>query len=381
MSDNQVALLAFIGYLIVSVIALSIMPYSEANYGSSWLWSFTTFFSMHFATVYYRWKKIGNSQNVLSVSVPKFMPPTQLSPAASLYLSTQGDVSEKQLFLSTIFGLIAKNVLKFDEQAFKRVSSNASSLSNDEIVFLKLMNLSEPAIEHPVDPEHPNWSSHIRRIQSALNEVIHDDVYDFISHNVKHIRREIVFVVALLALFCSGYPSGAMYFILIPPIFLYVWRSNITRKVLVLNIFLIVGVFISREGDGYDLLMYTVPYMAIGIVIVSTLLLITELRNYSPTGAEQMDQLNGFLRYVSEPNKNVFANEPALSANLYLNGLPYAFSMDILDPWRSKFADNILTWSQDDEVAADEREILQDCENFISSLTEIEELLFSPRPD
>ena len=108
MSDNQVALLAFIGYLIVSVIALSIMPYSEANYGSSWLWSFTTFFSMHFATVYYRWKKIGNSQNVLSVSVPKFMPPTQLSPAASLYLSTQGDVSEKQLFLSTIFGLIEK---------------------------------------------------------------------------------------------------------------------------------------------------------------------------------------------------------------------------------------------------------------------------------
>ena len=43
--------------------------------------------------------------------------------------------------------------------------------------------------------------------------------------------------------------------------------------------------------------------------------------------------------------------------------------------------DNILTWSQDDKVAADEREILQDCENFISSLTEIEELLFSPRPD
>lgn len=154
-----------------------------------------------------------------------------------------------------------------------------------------------------------------------------------------------------------------------------------TRKVLVLNVFLIVGVFISREGDGYDLLMYTVPYMAIGIVTVSTLLLITELRNYSPTGAEQMDQLNGFLRYVSEPNKNVFANEPALSANLYLNGLPYAFSMDILDPWRSKFADNILTWSQDDKVAPDEREILQDCENFISSLTEIEELLFSPRPD
>ena len=221
------------------------------------------------------------------------MPPTQLSPAASLYLSTQGDVSEKQLFLSTIFGLIAKNVLKFDEQAFKRVSSNNSCLSNDEIVFLKLMNLSEPASEHPIDPEHPNWPGHIRRIQSALNDVIHDEVYDFISHNVKHIRREIVFVVALLALFCSGYPSGAMYFILIPPIFFYVWRSNITRKVLVLNIFLIVGVFISREGDGYDLLMYTVPYMAIGIITVSTFLLITELRNYSPTGAEQMDQLNG----------------------------------------------------------------------------------------
>ena len=154
-----------------------------------------------------------------------------------------------------------------------------------------------------------------------------------------------------------------------------------TRKVLVLNVFLIVGVFISREGDGYDLFMYTVPYMAIGIITVSTLLLITELRNYSPTGAEQMDQLNAFLRYVSEPNKNVFANEPALCANLYLNGLPYAFSMDLLDQWRSKFADNILTWSQDDGVTPDEREILQDCENFISSLPEIDELLFSPRPD
>ena len=62
------------------------------------------------------------SKRVVCVS-PKIHATTSIITSRVIISSTQGD-DEKQLFLSTIFGLIEKNVLKFDEQAFKRVSLN-----------------------------------------------------------------------------------------------------------------------------------------------------------------------------------------------------------------------------------------------------------------
>ena len=70
----------------------------------------------------------------------------------------------------------------------------------------------------------------MRMFKDRLVDHLDDEIFDFITHNVKQIQRDMLVTIMLLIFFTIGAMSGFIWFLIIPPVFIALFRSNQTIK-------------------------------------------------------------------------------------------------------------------------------------------------------
>ena len=363
MSDHQ-ARLAIVFYIFVSFfVCIPIAaqygfgPYQNNHYGSLWLWSFTFLSFLNLITLYFRWRKMGDPRNILSQAGPQFNQVDNLSPTASLYLLGMGDIDEEKLIITPLLSLASKSVLALSKSRITRLSGNPAKLSPDENLLLDILSLEKLGNYYEIEGEKRDESgSRLHKIKSHLIDRLEEDLDEYITRNVSTIRKDVLLLTLLLICFSVGYPLGVLFFALLPPIFIYIWRSTRSRKIFTGSLIGFVFVFLNWDNSVSDIFSFAIPFFTIGLTTIISLMIITELRNFSITGAEKVDHLNGLKRYLNEQTHGTFHNEPKPTIHLYLHLFPYAYAMGSLKAWANKFSSERKKWLELEEI---DKEIYQ----------------------
>jgi len=369
MSDHQ-ARLAIVFYIFVSFfVCIPIAaqygfgPYQNNHYGSLWLWSFTFLSFLNLITLYFRWRKMGDPRNILSQAGPQFNQVDNLSPTASLYLLGMGDIDEEKLIITPLLSLASKSVLALSKSRITRLSGNPAKLSPDENLLLDILSLEKLGNYYEIEGEKRDESgSRLHKIKSHLIDRLEEDLDEYITRNVSTIRKDVLLLTLLLICFSVGYPLGVLFFALLPPIFIYIWRSTRSRKIFTGSLIGFVFVFLNWDNSVSDIFSFAIPFFTIGLTTIISLMIITELRNFSITGAEKVDHLNGLKRYLNEQTHGTFHNEPKPTIHLYLHLFPYAYAMGSLKAWANKFSSERKKWLELEEIDKEVYQALVDYE-------------------
>lgn len=363
MSDHQarlaIAFYIFASFFVFFPIAAQygFGPYQNNHAGSLWLWSFTFLSFLNLITLYFRWRKMGDPRNILSEARPQFNQPDNLSPTASLYLLGMGNIDEEKLIITPLLSLASKGVLALSKSRITRLSGNRAKLSPDENLLLDVLSLETLGNYCEIEHEKREESrSHLQKIKSQLIDQLEEDLDEYITRNVSTIRKDLLLLTLLLICFSVGYPLGVLLFALLPPIFIYIWRSTRSRKIFAASLISFVFVFLNWDNSISDIFSFAMPFFAIGLITITSLMIITELRNFSITGAEKVDHLNGMKRYLNEQTHGTFQNEPKPTIHLYLHLFPYAYAMGTLETWANKFSSERKKWLELEEI---DKEIYQ----------------------
>ena len=360
LSDGNLAIISITVYvaLFLSFIFLPIfvpgifsgaMTEEELFRTAVWRWAACFFVLLHLLTVFLRWRKIGNPQNVLSFPVTKFEIPKQISPTASFYLIRQGNVDPNRLLITVFFSLICKGLLLINGPKIQRSGKEVGEISNDEIFFLKYFKLESTGSVFKIEENSENWASRMRIFKDRLVDHLDDEIFDFITHNVKQIRRDMLVTIMLLMFFTIGAISGFYWFLIIPPVFIALFRSNQTIKYFFGCVFFIVNAFAFNSPDLQNYFLYNLPWILVGTLSIITLLMITELRNFSAEGARIVDHLRGLDLFMSSSRRSSDAGVPTPSLKQFLAIFPYALAMQSQKAWIKKFENELPVWQNANE--------------------------------
>lgn len=329
-----------------------------------WRWAACLFVFLHFLTVFLRWRKIGNSKNVLSFPVTKFEIPKQISPTASIYLIRQGDVDHNRLLITVLFSLICNGLLLIKGSTIQRSEKEVGDISNDELFFLKALGLESKGSIFEIEENSERWAARMRSFKDILVDHLDDEIFDFMTHNVKQIRRDMLVTTMLLVFFTLGSIWGFAWFLIIPPVFIALFRSNKVIKYILGCIFLFAVLTATVDFPSQ---LFLLPWILVGTLSIITLLMIVELRNFSVEGAKIVDHLRGLDLFMSARKHSSVVGAPTPSLEQFLVIFPYALAMQSHETWIKKFENELSVW----QSTSENRQLSMDDESNALSLSAI----------
>ena len=329
-----------------------------------WRWAACLFVFLHFLTVFLRWRKIGNSKNVLSFPVTKFEIPKQISPTASIYLIRQGDVDHNRLLITVLFSLICNGLLLIKGSTIQRSEKEVGDISNDELFFLKALGLEIKGSIFEIEENSERWAARMRSFKDNLVDHLDGEIFDFMTHNVKQIRRDMLVTTMLLVFFTIGSIWGFAWFLIIPPVFIALFRSSKVIKYIFVCIFLFAVLTATMDFPSQ---LFLLPWILVGTLSIITLLMIVELRNFSVEGAKIVDHLRGLDLFMSARKHSSVVGAPTPSLEQFLVIFPYALAMQSHETWIKKFENELSVW----QSTSENRQLSMDDESNALSLSAI----------
>ena len=329
-----------------------------------WRWAACLFVFLHLLTVFLRWRKIGNPKNVLSFPVTKFEIPKQISPTASIYLIRQGDVDPNRLLITVLFSLICNGLLLIKGSTIQRSEKVSGDISSDELFFLKALGLESKGSIFEIEENSERWAARMRSFKDILVDHLDDEIFDFMTHNVKQIQRDMLVTTMLLVFFTIGSIWGFAWFLIIPPVFIALFRSNKVIKYIFGCIFLFAVLTATVDFPSQ---LFLLPWILVGTLSIITLLMIVELRNFSVEGAKIVDHLRGLDLFMSARKHSSVVGAPTPSLEQFLVIFPYALAMQSHETWIKKFENELSVW----QSTSENRHLSQDDESNALSLSAI----------
>ena len=184
------------------------------------------------------------------------------------------------------------------------------------------------------------------------------------THNVKQMRRDMLVTTMLLVFFTIGSIWGFAWFIIIPPVFIALFRSNTVIKYIFGCIFLFAVLTATVDFPSQ---LFLLPSILVGTLSIITLLMIVELRNFSVEGAKIVDHLRGLDLFMSARKHSSVVGAPTPSLEQFLVIFPYALAMQSHETWIKKFENELSVW----QSTSENRQLSMDDESKALSLSAI----------
>jgi uncharacterized membrane protein YgcG len=306
------------------------------------------------------WTMVGRDPDKGTV-IPRYAPPTGLSPAAMRYVMRMG--YDDKAFSAALVSLAVKGRITIEEEGktyrlneARRVVSAVSP--GERRVAEKLLNSSDSILLH-----HSNHRA-IRAAMKALKKYLaleYEKGY-FVTNRVAFIGGAMLVILALAATALSAeFPPTAL--------FLLVWTSVWTLGCasLVYAVFkawkgalaggpnagkqFFAAIFISLfslpflggEGMGLTFLAEQITVPATAVVAVNLVMAVAFyqwLKAPTRAGRKLMDEIEGFKQYLSvaEQDRLETLHPPEKTPELFEKYLPYALALGVENQWSEQFA-------------------------------------------
>jgi len=240
---------------------------------------------------YAAWVKVGRDPRK-GVIIPRFQPPTGLSPAADRYVR---DMSfDRHAFTAAIVSLAVKGQIKIEEEGdeftLRRIPEDSkAALTRGETGVLEALLPYTPS---SITLNNTNYK-HFQQARSALKRALRDEYLGRLFHlNTLYVAPPIIATV-LAAVIALAFDSSAAIWI--------AW--------LVLNV-LAHGIFIWL------------------------------MRAPTPAGRHVMDEIEGFRNYLDTAERDRLdrMRSQAMTPEVFESFLPYAYALGVENNWCARFA-------------------------------------------
>jgi len=294
------------------------------------------------------WLRVGRDPEA-GVVIPRFEPPTGLSPAAVRYIRRMG--YDSRAFASAVINMAVKGFLGIDdnddEYTLSRVSGGASSgLSRGERRIIDKLFGQHEAVALKKS-NHASIRSAIKAHKHWLRNEYHK-VY-FNTNGWMLLPGVGLSVLVLLVAGFSVFPQPAEF------LFLSVWLAGWT-----FTIFMLI-----RQGQKFMAVVFTVfelgaiaAFIGLGsyefVALLFLLIVVNAVFYYlvkAPTdaGRKLMDEIEGLKMYmeIAEKDRLNLLNPPEYTPRHFEALLPYALALGVDQQWSEQFSEHLARHGRD----------------------------------
>ncbi len=295
------------------------------------------------------WHRVGRDPPGDTV-IPRFKPPTGLSPAAARYILKMG--FDGKVFSCALISMAVKKRIRIVEQP-----DGATIIERDDAGNDSMLSFGEKALYHKLlghsgqleldNANHQQIGAARDTLKSRLADEYHSHYFfKNLKWLVPGIALSILTIVGLAItdfepVMFSGIP------ILITSVFAVV-ATRIWRQGRRLFAIVFVGIAATVSLGNLGVMMITTEA---GLAMILTLAFLVGINCLfyfllkAPTrlGRTMMDEIEGFEKYLSTAEQNRLDTLASLDENLALfeKYLPYALALDVAQAWSEKFSETL----------------------------------------
>ena len=301
------------------------------------------------------WHRIGRDPRGDTI-IPRFEPPSGLSPAATRYILNMG--FDSRVFSCALISMAVKQRIRIKEgYDGKTVIERDDSGDIEELSFGEKA-LYQKLLGHSGSLELDN--AHHKQIGAARNLLksrLADEYHgQFFFRNLKWLIPGLVLSILTIAVLAIANPEPIMIIgipLLVTSIFFVVaariWRQG--RRLIAILMVCIAGIV----GLG-NLLITSVTVsgnfslaLALAVLIAINLAFYFLLKAPTRLGREVMDEIEGFKKYLATAEKNRLNTLGSVDEKLLLfeKYLPYALALDVAQEWSENFSETLAQAAQE----------------------------------
>lgn len=327
--------------------------------------------------VYYvrTWRRVGKDPTARVIR--RFEPPEGLSPAQARYLRQKKNLDGKILSV-VMMSLMQKGAMGVEKSGKRDFRLIKTSLSAGEILSAEeqacWMALFSGSDELPVTSE---YASVFQSADAAVGRALREwGGRRFFAYNSAYNTPTYFFL--LFALAVGMIPTLRMWKEFFPFPLFFAFLAFVT---FCLMLSMIRGCLMHIVGRFILFIVLMLCFRglltsvagAFGIFILLALLpgllFYYLIPAYTPQGRKYLDEIEGFLEYltVAETNR-VFASNPTDATRIYCNYLPYAVALDVENEWWNAFAKELGEAAAAAAVASSKAMSVSDFGSFAGSI-------------
>jgi hypothetical protein len=303
----------------------------------------------------FAWHRVGRDPSGGTV-IPRFEPPSGLSPAAARYILKMG--FDSRAFSCALISMAVKQRISISEPADGKTvihrddDGNMDSLSfGEKALYTKLLGHSGSLeLDHA---HHKTIGAARDLLKSRLADEYHGQ---FFLRNLKWLIPGLLLSVLTVAALAIANPEPIMIIgipLLVTSIFFTVavriWRQG-KRLIAIL-----MAGFAGIVGLGNLLITSVTVSGGFGLTLLVAALIIINLLFYfllkAPTrlGREVMDEIEGFKKYLATAERNRLQTLDSIDQQLLLfeKYLPYALALDVAQEWSENFSETLEQAAQE----------------------------------
>lgn len=302
------------------------------------------------------WLKRGRDPYYLAI--PQTNPPKNVSPAFAYYL--YNEMADAKLLSCIILDLVMKGYIKIETEGkglFTKVvltrkkRAGGDALKDylppeEELLIERLFDYSGSCV---LDRSDANLSIRFEDIRNLIENRFIIRRNPYVIGNQRYTIIAIILVLALGILPSLFYATPLITFVNICFVLSFVIITGmvhnpykkviaiIVNTIVFFGFFTFFGLFRGFHYEGFSV---TQLLLLIGLLIVS--FYTSLIRNVTPEGKKLFEELNGFRKYLRTAEiYRIYASNPTEAERVFCEYLPYAFAMELHNPWIAKFSSNV----------------------------------------
>ena len=301
------------------------------------------------------WRRVGRDPRGGTI-IPRFKPPSGLSPAATRYVLNMG--FDNKVFSCALISMAVKQRIRINEEHHGKTIIERDDASNTDQLSFGEKALYQKLLGHSGSLELDN--AHHKQIGAARDQLksrLADEYHgQFFFRNLKWLIPGLSLSVLTVAALAIANPEPVMV---------------IGIPFVVTSVFIVVAIRIWQQGKrwlailisgfagtvGLGNLLIMSATVGSGFVLVLTLaaLFIFNLVFFrllkAPTrlGRDVMDEIEGFRKYLATAEKNRLNILGSIDEQLLLfeKYLPYALALDVAQEWSEHFSETLAQAAQE----------------------------------
>ncbi len=295
------------------------------------------------------WFIIGRDPYYLTL--PQDKPPVNVSPAYAYYL--YNEMADAKMLTCIILDLVMQGYLEIQTEGkgvFTKVILNRKKRvgqeyipPEEELLLERLFDYSGSCV---LDRSDPNLSIRFEDIRNLIENRFIIRRTPYVKGNQKYNIIAIILVFALGVIPSLFYSTFFLTFVNICFILFFVIATGIVhnpyKKVIagIVNTIVFIAFFGLYSDLHYTGFSITQLLLLIGLWIVA--FYTSLIRNVTPAGKKLFEELNGFRKYLKTAEiYRVYASNPTEAERVFCEYLPYAFAMELHNPWIANFSSKV----------------------------------------
>ena len=297
------------------------------------------------------WFLIGRDPYYLAL--PQTEPPKNVSPAFAYYL--YNEMADAKLLSCIILDLVMQGYLEIQTKGtglFTKVILNRKKRVQQEYIPPEEVLLLERLFDYSgscvLDRSDENLSIRFGEIRNLIENRFIIRRNPYVKGNQKYNVIALIIVFALGVIPSLFYSTPILTFINICFFVFFVVATGIVhnpyKKVIagIINTLVFFGfcAFVELYENLpyiYKEFSFTQLFFLIGLWIVA--FYTSLIRNVTPSGKKLFEELNGFKKYLKTAELGrIYSSNPLEAERIFCEYLPYAFAMEMHNPWMEKFS-------------------------------------------